>query len=198
MHIIQIPTYESNTSIESYEDVAEGLFLMKLVKRKFAELMKKPFLEGVNVIELIQFDSVYESISKQAKEHQIDMIVMGSHGATGAKELVIGSNAERIIRTSPIPVLTVKRRYEDFNPADIVFASNFYGESTRNFGQVKQFAELFGSKIHLLKVNTPNQFETTKFSEKLIEGASHEKSNFVCRFGNGYGRFGCLWRLIRI
>lgn len=168
MHIIQIPTYETNTSIESYEDVAEGLFLMKLVKQKFAELLKKPYLEGVNVIELVQFDSVYESISKQAKEQDIDMIVMGSHGATGARELVIGSNAERIIRTSPIPVLTVKKRHKDFAPKDIVFASNFYGEAVDNFHGVLQFAKMFGSKIHLLKVNTPNQFETTPYSEQLI------------------------------
>jgi nucleotide-binding universal stress UspA family protein len=169
MHIIQIPTYETNTSIESYEDVAEGLFIMKMVKQKFEELMKKPYLEEVNVIELIQFDSVYESISRQAAEQEIDMIIMGSHGASGAKELVIGSNAERIIRTSPIPVLTVKTRFTEFNPQKIVFASNFYGESADNFYQVKRFADMFGSKIHLLKVNTPNQFETTKFSEKLIE-----------------------------
>lgn len=168
MHIIQIPTYETNTSIESYEDVAEGLFVMKLVKKKFAELLQKPYLQGVNVVELIQFDSVYESISKQAKEQEIDLIVMGSHGATGARELVIGSNAERIIRTAPIPVLTVKDRHADFHPTDMVFASNFFGESAPNFYPIKKFAEMFDTKIHLLKVNTPGQFETTGFSEKLI------------------------------
>ena len=168
MHIIQIPSYESNTSIESFQDVAEGLFLMKLVKQKFKDLLEKPYLKDVNVVEIVQFDSVYESVSKQAKEHDIDLIVMGSHGATGAQELIIGSNAERIIRTATVPVLTVKNRYPNFAPKNIVFASNFYGESTRNFEAIKNFASMFGSKIHLLKVNTPNQFETSKFSEKLM------------------------------
>ncbi len=168
MHIIQIPSYESNTSIETYQDVAEGLFLMKIVKQKFKDLLDQPYLKDVNVVELIQFDSVYESVSKQAKEHEIDLIVMGSHGATGAQEIIVGSNAERIIRTSVVPVLTVKNKHANFSPKNIVFASNFYGESSRNFESIKSFAAMFGSKIHLLKVNTPNQFETTKFSEKLI------------------------------
>jgi nucleotide-binding universal stress UspA family protein len=74
MHIIQIPSYESNTSIETYQDVAEGLFLMKIVKQKFKDLLDQPYLKDVNVVELIQFDSVYESVSKQAKEHEIDLI----------------------------------------------------------------------------------------------------------------------------
>ncbi len=169
MHIIQIPSYESNTSIESYQDIAESLFVMKLVKKKFAELLAKPFLKDVNVIELIQFDSVYESISKQATNNEIDLIVMGSHGASGAKELFIGSNTEKIIRTSNIPVLTVKSRHDDFNPQNFVFASNFYGESDRNFHKIQAIANIFGAKIHLLKVNTPNNFETTPYSDRLMK-----------------------------
>lgn len=169
MHIIQIPSYESNTSIESYQDIAEGLFLMKLVKQKFSELLAQPYLKDVNVLELIQFDSVYESISRQAKEHEIDLIVMGSHGASGAREFIIGSNTEKIIRTSEVPVLTIKSQYHDFSPKNIVFASNFYGESSWNFDAIRKFSRLFGSTIHLLKVNTPNNFETTPFSERLIE-----------------------------
>jgi nucleotide-binding universal stress UspA family protein len=168
MHIVHIPSYESNTSLESFQDFAEGIFIMKLVKKKFAELLAKPFLSDVNVIELIQFDSVYESISKQAKDNEIDLIVMGSHGTSGAKELLIGSNTERIIRTSVIPVLTIKSRHQDFNPQNIIFASNFYGESDKNFSRIHAIANIFGAKIHLLKVNTPNNFETTRYSEQLI------------------------------
>jgi nucleotide-binding universal stress UspA family protein len=168
LHIIQIPTYESNTSLDSYSDIAESLFVMKLVKQKFTELLKQPYLQGVNVQELVLFDSVYEAISKHAKENEIDLIVMGTHGSSGVKELLIGSNTEKIIRTSDVPVLSIKSKMLDFKPRNIVFASNFYGESMRNFDRIRSFARLFDATIHLLKVNTPNNFETTAYSERLM------------------------------
>lgn len=169
MHIINIPSYESNMSIQDSKDVAEGLFMMKLVKKRFKELLEKPFLKDVNVIELIEFDNVYESIAKQAKEQGAGMIVMGSQGSSGAEEVFIGSNTERVIRRAEVPVLTVKSRVENFDMSDIVFASNFYGESYGVFGKVQELAKIYDAKIHLLKVVTPGNFETTRYSRRLLE-----------------------------
>ncbi|MDS0477699.1 universal stress protein [Natrinema sp. 1APR25-10V2] len=50
---------------------------------------------------------VHEAIVDYALEHDVDVIVMGTHGRTGADRLVIGSVAERTLRVSPIPVLAV-------------------------------------------------------------------------------------------
>jgi nucleotide-binding universal stress UspA family protein len=169
MHIINIPSYESNMSFSEFQDVAEGLFIMKLVRKRFEELMSKPFLEGVNVLELVQFDTVYESIAKQAKEQQANLIVMGSHGASGAKEFLMGSNTQKIIRTSTVPVLVVKERTENFNVKKILFASNFYTESYGSFHGIRDFVKLFNAELHLLKVITPSVFESTKYSKRLID-----------------------------
>jgi nucleotide-binding universal stress UspA family protein len=46
-----------------------------------------------------------------ARNHQIDLIVIGTHGHTGWEHLLLGSVAERVVQTSPCPVLTI-RRYE--------------------------------------------------------------------------------------
>ena len=83
LHVMDIPVYDRNDSFQSYSDTAEGIFWMKLVKKRFKELFKKPFLNGVNAVEVLQFDGVYETIAEQAKAHEIDMIVMGSHGDSG-------------------------------------------------------------------------------------------------------------------
>lgn len=50
----------------------------------------------------------YEEIAKFAKEHQIDLIIMATHGRTGLAHAFLGSVAERVIRTAPCPVLIVK------------------------------------------------------------------------------------------
>ena len=75
IHVMDIPVYDRNDSFQSYSDAAEGVFWMKLVKKRFAELFKKPFLDGVNAVQVLQFDGVYDTIAKQAEEHQIDLIV---------------------------------------------------------------------------------------------------------------------------
>src|SRR5437868_2230159 len=54
--------------------------------------------EGVPADEIIAF----------AKERNCDLIVMGTHGRTGLERVLMGSVAERVVRTAPCPVLTVK------------------------------------------------------------------------------------------
>lgn len=48
-----------------------------------------------------------EVILAYADEHDIDMIVMGTHGRTGIDRLLLGSVTEEVVRKSPVPVLTV-------------------------------------------------------------------------------------------
>ncbi|GAB5538889.1 MAG: universal stress protein [Salibacteraceae bacterium] len=176
LHIMDIPVYDRNDSFQSYADAAEGIFWMKLVKKRFKELFDKPFMQGVNAVEVLQFDAVYSTIASQAKEHEIDLIVMGSHGDRGAHEVFIGSNTEKVVRLADCPVLTVKKRHENFDLKNIVFASNFYGEAQDNFDKLFTFFKHFDAQIHLVKVITPDQFESTEMTQKLIADFREEWS----------------------
>jgi nucleotide-binding universal stress UspA family protein len=49
----------------------------------------------------------HEEITRRGVEGGFDLIVMGTHGRTGLRHFLIGSTAERVVRTSKIPVLTV-------------------------------------------------------------------------------------------
>ena len=49
-------------------------------------------------------------IVRQAKRWRADLIVLGTHGRRGLRRLVLGSDAEQIVRTSPVPVLLVRAR----------------------------------------------------------------------------------------
>ena len=51
---------------------------------------------------------VCDVIVDQAREHQCDLIVMGTHGRRGIEHAMVGSDAERVIRMSPVPLLLVK------------------------------------------------------------------------------------------
>ncbi|MEO7271307.1 MAG: universal stress protein [Vicinamibacterales bacterium] len=58
------------------------------------------------------------AIVEYAKEHQIDVIVMGTHGRGAVAHLLMGSVAERVVRFAPCPVLTVKHPERDFARVD--------------------------------------------------------------------------------
>ena len=61
-------------------------------------------LNGVPFIEIIRY----------ARDSETDLIIMGTHGRTGLGHLLIGSVAERVVRKSPCPVLTIKHPEHEF------------------------------------------------------------------------------------
>lgn len=162
IHVINILEYGDE------EETAKKIFIMKLVRKRMEEMVNQPFFEGVNVVEALSFDLIYENISKQAIKHEIDLIVMGSHGAHGLQELIFGSNAQKILRRSECPVLVVKKLPEKDEVKNLVFVSNFEPEVETAFINVQRFAEIYGAKIHLLKVCTPFEFETSNDSTKKM------------------------------
>lgn len=169
LHAVDMPHYSMNDRFDEAPDTAEGLFLLKRAKQEFEKLIGQSFFKDVDVAEILQWESVYETITEKAKEFEIDLIVMGSQGASGVKEFFIGSNTEKIIRTAHCPVLTVKERRENFEPKDVVFASNFYGEAAGSFKALMNVVNIFQPKVHLLKVITPANFEATDYSMQLMK-----------------------------
>jgi nucleotide-binding universal stress UspA family protein len=62
----------------------------------------------------------FGEILRYAAEYNVDLIVMGTHGRGGMTHLLLGSIAEKVIRRSPCPVLTVRHPQRDFvDPADV-------------------------------------------------------------------------------
>jgi nucleotide-binding universal stress UspA family protein len=68
---------------------------------------------GLTVVTEVIEGNPHEEILDYVSEHGIDMVVMGTHGRTGLDRVVIGSVAERVVRRSPVPVLTVRGVEQD-------------------------------------------------------------------------------------
>jgi nucleotide-binding universal stress UspA family protein len=95
-------------------DAREGR--KEIVKKKtdlIVKEMQEKFSE-VKIKEDIRFGNVCEEIIKCAREKEVDMIVMGSHGTTGIKHSLIGGTTEKVIRKAPCPVLTVRNMEREF------------------------------------------------------------------------------------
>lgn len=79
--------------------------------------LKAELLPGMDVALRVEAGYPAEIILAVAKEAKADLIVMGTHGYAGLKRMVFGSVAEKITKTSPIPVLTVRPYEETLQPS---------------------------------------------------------------------------------
>lgn len=144
------------------------VFLFQLAKKKFTTFLKKDYLEDIKVVPVIKHFKVFSEINELAKEEDADLIIMGSHGASGFKELFVGSNTEKVIRFSEVPVMVIKNDLADFDFENVVYATDFSRESIDAYIRIKSIVEEFQGKIHVLYVNTPYEnFKTTSEMEKL-------------------------------
>jgi len=169
LHMLDLPLNQiPELGGDTVGNIPEAMFFMKLAHNKFEEILSKDFLKGITIHETVDFHQTFEGIKNTCKEHQVDMIIMGSHGASGLKEMFIGSNTEKVVRTSDVPVLVIKNEHENFTINDFVFASDFKNDSKETYKQATELAEAFHSKMHLLFVNTPNNFTTTATANARI------------------------------
>ena len=167
LHMLEIPLQEID-AVSTHTELPEAMFFMKMAHQKFEAILESDYLKGIVVHETVKTDSTFSNIIDVCHEHDVDMIIMGSHGASGFKEMFVGSNAEKVVRTSDIPVLVIKNEHPDFSVDDFVFASDFKKDNKETYKQATEFAMAFGANIHLLMVNTANNFTTTKKANERI------------------------------
>ena len=141
----------------------------KKAEGKLEKLKENSFLEGVNIEVYIRVEGyISDRILECAKEVDADLILMGSHGTSTVADILLGSNTERVVRKSEFNILTIKHKMIDMKIDSIVFASDFSPESEKIFPVIRNIAEKFNAKIHLLKINTPSHFEPTRVSMEKI------------------------------
>lgn len=167
LHSMETPLQLATSSDSG--SLPESLFFVKLAEKRFRELKEKEFMQHVEIQESIGRNEIYEDIEDVCKKENIDLVVMGSSGASGFKEMFVGSNTEKVVRTSEVPVLVIKNKNADFEVSDFVFASDFSKHSKNAFGSALKFAKKIGATIHLLFVNTPANFKNSADSYKLME-----------------------------
>lgn len=182
LHLLELPLQEVD-ALSTYSDLPEAMFFMEMANQKLEALMSNDYLEGLKVHVTIKPDNALSGIIEKCKEHRIDMVIMGSHGSSGLKEMFIGSIAEKVVRYSEIPVMVIKKEHDNFKVRNFVFASNFKIKSKHTFKQAVTIAQLFDAKIHLLIVNTASNFMTTTNAntriQEFVKGIDFENYTFT-------------------
>ncbi len=117
LHVVDYPPPYSQVEALTMVAPAEGEVTFDTFLRKRAHEDMKEFVEpfekaGVELPIEFESGSASDGIARAAGELGADMVVMGTHGRTGLKRLMIGSVAERTLRYCPCPVLTIPPQHD--------------------------------------------------------------------------------------
>jgi nucleotide-binding universal stress UspA family protein len=167
LHILEAPATESNDEIN----------------KKFLEILELKSMSGLKLINSVKIDSITQGIQHYADKNNIELIVMGSHGHRKSDQHIYGSNTYNVMKSSSLPLLIVKESTPNFTINTAVFSSNFFNEANVSFKKIKALLDVYNPEIHLLKVITPENSETPKYSTRLMEDFAgyNNLTGYCCR-----------------
>jgi len=108
LHVIEMPAYP----VEGFVPPSIGSTLIEDLERQawadLAQVLPEAQTDKIAVTRQVVVGIPYRKIVDVAAAEKADLIVMATHGRTGLGHLLIGSVAERVVRTAPCPVLTIR------------------------------------------------------------------------------------------
>ena len=172
--LYNIPTpiiYETTFGIQPYP--LDPLEIEKLEQnaRKAFERMKKAHRAPVNmpISFFTLYDEAVRGILKFSTKRKIDLIVMGTHGSSGFEEFMIGSNTEKIVRLSTIPVIALRKAPFFGSIRNIVFPTTLELNQTELVKRIKSLQKFFDAKLHILLINTPGNFKRDQDAKEALQ-----------------------------
>lgn len=138
----------------------------------------------------LESDSIFtegdlvDEINEILEEKDIDLIVMGTNGASGLKDIFIGSNTMKVIEKVSCPVIAVPADYKFKGIKKIIFATDYHASDISSIGFLVELAKKFDSELKVVHVENEDikpRFEENLldyFIEKVEKSVSYEKMNF--------------------
>jgi universal stress protein A len=116
LHVIQQPIYPLGMYAEISFDAMDKFNrnVSEVTEREMKNLCETGLGEFKNYESLILSGTPFLEILRTAKEKEVDLIVVGTHGRTGLDHVLFGSTAEKVVRKAPCPVLSVRLPGKEF------------------------------------------------------------------------------------
>jgi len=137
--------------VSKEKSISEAEESLDHVVKKFDHL-------GVDLIPSVRIGSIFEDIGDFAKEHQAELIFMGTHGAHGWQHIT-GSHALKVVTSSDVPFVIVqdkKIKLEGYK--NIVVPMDLHKETKQKLAMVANLAAYFNSKVHVVTPDETDEF----------------------------------------
>ncbi|MEP1095590.1 MAG: universal stress protein [Cyclobacteriaceae bacterium] len=172
LHVLEFPSYSFSTIGEMDLDHSVDHFNAKLIEGVHNRLNSwaERVTDANQVVKIrMKHGNPYQNISKEIVEEKASWIIMGSTGASGLSEVFLGSNAERVIRHSDSPVITIKGPTKIAEMKNMVFASDLSEDQDWVALKAKEVQEMLGLNMHIVKVRTPHNFLSLKAANEQLD-----------------------------
>jgi nucleotide-binding universal stress UspA family protein len=187
VHIVELPVLYDTTLMPalSFEEVFYSE-MKKKAEKNFEKIKNKWDGEGVKISFEVEFGSFLPKLTSVSEKWGAELIVMGTHGASGVREFVIGSNTEKVVRQSSVPVMAIKKAVKPEDLKDIVFAVPANSENDELMNELKRLQEFLKAQIHLVFINTPAVFrkDSQSFAELKAFAKRFMLKNFTLNVYN--------------
>lgn len=107
---------------------------------------------GVEFRKVVKEGRPYRKIIEATRELNVNAIIMGTHGANGVRELMVGTNAARVVRTAPCPVITIRKKPGKVGFSKILLPLDLSKETGEKLKLGVEFAQNFGADLQILSV----------------------------------------------
>jgi nucleotide-binding universal stress UspA family protein len=133
--------------------------LREKANERFEKITEKYPSGKVTLKTKVVFGATSHMILDYCQKSKIDLVVMGTKGVSGLRELVIGSNTEKIVRNATAPVIAVKKYPKAGSIKNIVVPNNLDPEGQKGLMlRIRELQSFFGATLHLVWINTPVNF----------------------------------------
>ncbi|MCE2613002.1 universal stress protein [Flavobacteriaceae bacterium D16] len=145
------------------------------------EQVQKTFNNPKHTLKTISaFNLLTDEINEVSQEKDIDLIVMGTQGATGAAEIFLGSNTVFVLRKAMVPVLVIPEGYSFRKVDKMVFPTDYWtAYKQEDVDTIKGFAAIHGIEITVLHVKEEYDLKDTQIANKehlgqCLKGVPHQ------------------------
>jgi len=170
LHMLELSTVHAYGEEAQSKHIEKALYYTKLAEKKFDGFLNKEYLKGISVTPIIRHFKVFSELGEVVAENNADLVVMGSKGSSGLTEFFIGSNTEKVVRNSEVPVLVVKNKPINWDVKKVVFATDFSEEAIPSFSKSIALLDAMKADVQMLYVNVPGEgFKATDEMEWAVE-----------------------------
>jgi nucleotide-binding universal stress UspA family protein len=175
LHVIETPSTQSflvedqASNVDTWEDRVLTGKLIGLSKKQLMLACNDIQKEGVSASFRLKIGNLLHALRSSITNLQADLVVMGTSGRSRLEEIIVGSNTEKVVRHAKCPVLTVHESPWEIDFKNIVYATSMDEDEKAFANVIINIQEMFGATLHLVRVNTPDNFKSDTLVRKHME-----------------------------
>lgn len=179
--ILQSFNVEGEVAADSFEDRLFTLSLIRKAKKQMEAITGKTTEEGIKTKGVLRLGNAFHGIREIVNEQKPDLVVMGTEGHTRLEGMLIGSNAEKVVRHAACPVLTVNSRASTRAFKTIVYPTSLAWDQVTIVPILREIQDLFEANLHVVWINTPSNFMSESDAKaelnKIIKKFGFKRAN---------------------